>query len=62
MTTSTCGTRRIPTPAAQRSTSSGLVASQGAEPIVVGFDVAVLDDDGKISSVSGFLDEMPDGA
>jgi hypothetical protein len=31
----------------------------GAEPIVVGFDVAVTDDAGRITSVLGFLDRLP---
>jgi hypothetical protein len=30
-----------------------------AEPVVIGFDVAVLDGDGQISSVYGFLDKVP---
>ena len=34
----------------------------GAEPIVIGFDVAVLDADGQISSVHGFLDKVPAAA
>ncbi len=32
---------------------------EGAEPLVVGFDVAVTDDDSKIVSVLGFLDKVP---
>jgi SnoaL-like domain len=31
----------------------------GQEPIVVGFDVAVLAEDGRISQVYGFLDKVP---
>jgi hypothetical protein len=31
----------------------------GAEPIIVGFDVAVTDEDGRISTVLGFLDKIP---
>ncbi|HEY1642656.1 MAG TPA: nuclear transport factor 2 family protein [Streptosporangiaceae bacterium] len=31
----------------------------GAEPAVVGFDVAVTGDDGKITTVLGFLDKVP---
>jgi hypothetical protein len=31
----------------------------GAEPIVVGFDVAVLAEDGRIRAVHGFLDKVP---
>jgi hypothetical protein len=30
-----------------------------AEPIIVGFDVAVVDEDGQLSSVHGFLDRVP---
>ena len=30
-----------------------------AEPVVVGFDVVVLDDDGRIDTVLGFLDKVP---
>jgi hypothetical protein len=32
---------------------------EGAEPLVVGFDVAVTDEDSKIVSVFGFLDKVP---
>lgn len=35
---------------------------EGAEPLVVGFDVAVTDDDNKIRTVLGFLDKVPTGA
>jgi ketosteroid isomerase-like protein len=31
----------------------------GAEPLVEGFDVVVLDDDGRITAVLGFLDKVP---
>jgi hypothetical protein len=31
----------------------------GGEAIVVGFDVAVLDEDGRIANVHGFLDKVP---
>lgn len=31
----------------------------GAEPVVIGFDVIVLDDDGRVSDVRGFLDRVP---
>jgi SnoaL-like domain len=34
----------------------------GAEPVVIGFDVVVLDGDGKIASVHGFLDKVPAAA
>ena len=30
-----------------------------AEPLVVGFDVVVLDDEGRIDTVLGFLDKVP---
>jgi SnoaL-like domain len=30
-----------------------------AEPVVIGFDVAVLDDAGRLGSVRGFLDKVP---
>lgn len=32
---------------------------EGAEPLVIGFDVAVTDDDDKIRTVLGFLDKVP---
>lgn len=32
---------------------------RGAEPIVIGFDVAVTDANGRLSSVLGFLDKVP---
>lgn len=31
----------------------------GEEPVVIGFDVVVLDDDGRIRDVRGFLDRVP---
>jgi hypothetical protein len=31
----------------------------GSEPIVIGFDVITTDDDGRIRSVVGFLDRVP---
>jgi hypothetical protein len=31
----------------------------GADPIVVGFDVAVAGEDGRLTSVLGFLDKVP---
>ncbi|MDO3703211.1 nuclear transport factor 2 family protein [Micromonospora sp. C28SCA-DRY-2] len=34
---------------------------EGAEPVVVGFDVAVIGADGRISQVLGFLDKVPAG-
>ncbi|RKT53008.1 nuclear transport factor 2 family protein [Saccharothrix australiensis] len=33
----------------------------GGEPIVIGFDVVVIGDDGRISQVLGFLDRVPAG-
>lgn len=32
---------------------------EGAEPLVIGFDVAALDEDGRIRAVYGFLDKVP---
>jgi hypothetical protein len=32
---------------------------EGAEPIVIGFDVAVIDEDGRLTTVLGFLDKVP---
>jgi ketosteroid isomerase-like protein len=32
---------------------------EGGEAVVVGFDVAVLSDDGRIAKVHGFLDKVP---
>lgn len=31
----------------------------GSEPVIVGFDVVVLDHDGRIADVRGFLDRVP---
>ena len=31
----------------------------GGEPVVIGFDVAVLNPDGQLRSVHGFLDKLP---
>lgn len=39
--------------------SWGMYAEGAEEPTVVGFDVAVLADDGRISHVYGFLDKVP---
>lgn len=36
-----------------------LVAEVGGEPLVVGFDVAAVDGDEKITAVYGFIDKMP---
>ncbi|WP_129843178.1 nuclear transport factor 2 family protein [Streptomyces sp. RFCAC02] len=35
---------------------------EGGEPVVIGFDVAVLGEDGRIRQVLGFLDKVPAGA
>ncbi|MBB1242941.1 MULTISPECIES: nuclear transport factor 2 family protein [Streptomyces] len=37
----------------------GLVTEPGAEPIAIGFDVAVTTEDGRIDRVYGFLDKVP---
>jgi hypothetical protein len=34
---------------------------EGGEPLVIGFDVAVLSEDGQIRAVYGFLDKVPAG-
>ena len=34
----------------------------GGEPVVIGFDVVVLAEDGRIASVHGFLDKVPAAA
>jgi hypothetical protein len=36
-----------------------LIPEGGDEPVVVGFDVAVIDEDGRIKHVYGFLDKVP---
>jgi hypothetical protein len=36
-----------------------LVPADGAEAVVIGFDVVVLDDAGQIQGVYGFIDKMP---
>jgi SnoaL-like domain len=38
-----------------------LVPAAGGEPLAIGFDVAVTEDDGRIGSVLGFLDKAPAG-
>jgi hypothetical protein len=35
---------------------------KGQEALIAGSDVAVLDDDGRIRAVFGFLDRVPSGA
>jgi hypothetical protein len=35
---------------------------EGAEPLVIGFDVATVGADGRITAVQGFLDKVPAGA
>jgi hypothetical protein len=39
-----------------------LVPAAGAEPVVIGFDVAEVNEVGQISNVYGFIDKMPAGA
>ena len=39
-----------------------LAPAGAAEPVVIGFDVAVLDGDGQLRSVHGFLDKVPAAA
>jgi hypothetical protein len=36
-----------------------MLGPAGAEPVVIGFDVAVADGDGRLASVLGFLDRVP---
>ncbi len=36
-----------------------LVPAGGGESLAIGFDVAVIEDDGRIASVLGFLDKAP---
>ncbi|BCJ60835.1 nuclear transport factor 2 family protein [Micromonospora endophytica] len=36
-----------------------LVPAEGGEAVVIGFDVAVHDSDGRIRAVHGFLDKVP---
>lgn len=36
-----------------------LVSTEAAEPIAIGFDVAVVGEDGRIQGVYGFIDKMP---
>ncbi|MBY8875208.1 nuclear transport factor 2 family protein [Micromonospora sp. PLK6-60] len=36
-----------------------LVPAAGGEPIVIGFDVAVRDAEGRVCAVHGFLDKVP---
>lgn len=38
------------------------LAPTGSEAVIVGFDVAVLAADGRITNVYGFLDKVPSGA
>jgi SnoaL-like domain len=35
--------------------------ADGGEPVVIGFDVAVVDQTGRLRSVHGFLDKVPAG-
>jgi SnoaL-like domain len=43
----------------QQARFSWNLGPEGAEPHVVGSDVAVIDADGRISTVLGFLDKVP---
>jgi hypothetical protein len=43
----------------QQARFSWGLGPQDAEPIVIGFDVVALDDDGRIDTVLGFLDKVP---
>ncbi|RAE73263.1 nuclear transport factor 2 family protein, partial [Burkholderia multivorans] len=35
---------------------------EGAEPVIIGFDVIIVDDHGRIEDVRGFLDRVPASA
>jgi hypothetical protein len=37
----------------------GLAPEGAGEPVVIGFDVAVVAEDGRLRSVLGFLDKVP---
>ena len=37
----------------------GLASEGAAEPVVIGFDVAVVAEDGRLRTVLGFLDKVP---
>lgn len=56
--------RKVSRASSARVTSCGApkveITEWGAEPPVVGFDVVVTDDDGRIAQVHGFLDVVPD--
>ena len=43
----------------QQARFSWGLGPEGAEPLVLGFDVAVTDEDSKIVTVLGFLDKIP---
>ena len=43
----------------QQARFTWALGSDGAEPLVVGFDVAVTDEAGRITTVLGFLDKVP---
>lgn len=43
----------------QQARFTWALGPDGAEPLVVGFDVAVTDDAGQIAAVLGFLDQVP---
>ena len=46
----------------QQARFSWHLGPAGGEPLVIGFDVVVLDDAGRIASVHGFLDQVPAAA
>ena len=43
----------------QQARFSWALGPAGAEPVVLGFDVAVAAEDGRLASVLGFLDKVP---
>jgi hypothetical protein len=45
----------------QQARFSWWLGPAGGEPVVIGFDVAVLGADGQIGAVYGFLDKVPAG-
>ena len=45
----------------QQARFSWHLGPAGGEPLVIGFDVAVLGPDGQIAAVYGFLDKVPAG-
>ena len=43
----------------QQARFSWGLGPEGAEPLAIGFDVAVADSEGRLTSVLGFLDKVP---